>query len=65
MRRVQTLEDVQIVLNELLNWKAQQDTRLFDMHGRRIANLGEAQLGSDAVTLEQVNKLIREALARA
>ena len=65
MRRVQTLEDVQIVLNELLNWKAQQDTRLFDMHGRRIANLGVGVEDSDAATVKQVKELIREALARA
>jgi len=58
MRRIEDLKDAQIILNELLNWKAQMESRIFDLRGRRIANLGSAVENSDAVTLEQVKEMI-------
>lgn len=54
MRRVKDLADVQIVLNEILDWKERLETKANDMHGLQIKNLGRGKDASDAVTVEQL-----------
>lgn len=56
MRRVQTIADVQIVLNDILNRLGPLDSSLLDRHGYRITNIGAAEKDSDAVTLAQLNE---------
>lgn len=58
MRNVKNLKDVQIVLNEILNWKQNMETNELDMKKRRIRNLAPALEDSDAINLAQVKELI-------
>jgi hypothetical protein len=56
MRKVNDLSDVQIVLNDLLNFKAR-------IEGGHLPSIGNATLDNQAVTLAQVKKLIQNAVA--
>lgn len=38
MRAIKTLSDIQIVLNQLLNWQTNKDSKDWDFHGLRIKN---------------------------
>ena len=58
VRRVQTIADVQIVLNDILNRLAPIENSILDRRGYRITNLGEAKGDSDAPTLGQVKALL-------
>ncbi len=60
MRVVKDIHDVQIVLNELLDWKNLLETKSNDMHGLQIKNVGAATADSDAVILTQVKSEIEK-----
>lgn len=59
MRNVKDMKDVQIVLNELLDWKQLLETKANDMHGLQIKNLGEPTAATDAINYEKTQELIR------
>lgn len=65
MRQVNSLADVNIVLRELLDWKAQMQTKSQDQSGLQIKNLGKATDPGDAVTLAQVQEMIDKAVRKA
>lgn len=55
MRRVETIDDIQIVLRELLDFKSKIETSGLDLHGLRVRNASDGSVGSDYVTLNQLN----------
>lgn len=59
MRNVKDLKDVQLVLNEILDWKQNLETKINDMHGLQIRNLGNATQESDAVNYKDVKELLK------
>lgn len=54
MRKVSSLADVQIVLNDLLNWQSLWDSKARDQKGLQIKNAGNATEEQDLVTLGQL-----------
>jgi hypothetical protein len=64
MRAVKDLKDVQIVLNEILDWKQSLETKANNMHGLQIKNVGAATAADDAITfgatVEKLNDLKRQ-----
>jgi hypothetical protein len=54
MRIVRDLKDVQIVLNELLDWKQLLESKANDMHGLQIKNVGDGTDDDDVVTVGQL-----------
>ena len=54
MRRIANLNDVQIVLKEILDWKDTQLSKAKDQRGHQIKNAGDATEPSDLVTLRQL-----------
>lgn len=49
MRSIKTLADVQIVLNQLLNWQSNKDSKDWDFHGLRIKNASASVDANDYV----------------
>ncbi len=60
MRSVKDIKDVQIVLNEILDWKQRLETKPNDMRGLPIKNLGRPSADSDAATLEDVTAAVEK-----
>ncbi len=60
MRAITSLQDVQIVLKDILDWQDKRDTKALDQHGLQIKNAGDATDGGDLVTLKQ----LRDGLAK-
>jgi len=54
VRRISNLDDVQIVLKEILDWKDTQLSKAKDQRGHQIKNAGDATEPSDLVTLRQL-----------
>ncbi len=54
MRTIKTLEDAQIILKELLDWKDTQISKAKDQRGHQIKNAGDATDPTDLVTLRQL-----------
>lgn len=54
VRVVKTMADVQKALNELFDWKSQQQSSNIDLHGRRIINAGRSQAPTDYVTKQEL-----------
>lgn len=65
MRQVNSFQDVNIVLRELLDWKARMENKSSDQGGLQIKNLGVATDPADAPTLQQVKDLIQEAIRKS
>lgn len=49
MRAIKSLADVQIILNQLLNWQSNKDAKDWDFHGLRIKNASPSKDPSDYV----------------
>lgn len=68
MRAVKDLRDVQLVLNELLDFKTSFESRNIDLNGRRIINAGESRATSDYVIraelIERINQLSEALIKR-
>lgn len=58
MRRISSLEDAQIVLKELLDWKDTQISKAKDQRGLQIRNAGDATAPTDLVTLRQLQDAV-------
>ena len=58
MRRVNNLQDVQVVLNQLLDQQAAAASAAQNAHGYQIKNGGDATDPQDFVTLSQLRKAI-------
>ena len=58
MRTVKDIKDIQIVLNELLDWKQLLETKANDMHGLQIKNVGSPTAADDVITYEKTQELI-------
>lgn len=58
MRIVKTIGDVQIVLNQLLDWKSKLESKSWDMHGLRITNAGVSIDPQDYVTKSELKSYI-------
>jgi hypothetical protein len=54
MRAIKSLDDVQIVLRELLDWKSLKTTKDWDFRGLRITNASPARDPNDYVILSQL-----------
>jgi hypothetical protein len=54
MRKVSSISDIQIVLNDLLNWKDLLTSKAKDQRGLQIKNAGDATDPTDLVTLRQL-----------
>src|SRR6266478_6122153 len=54
MRAVKSLDDAQIVINELLNWKSKIETKDWDFHQLKITNAGPAVNNNDYVIKSQL-----------
>lgn len=59
MRRVNNLQDVQVVLNGLLNRQTQQDTSAGNGKGRQIKNVGAGTEPDDVVTVAQLHSAMQ------
>lgn len=55
MRAVKTLADVQIVLNQLLNWQSNKDSKDWDFHGLRIKNASPSKDQNDYVVRSELH----------
>lgn len=60
MRRVNSLSDVQIVLNELLDWKNNQISKAKDQRGLQIKNGGDATDPTDLPTFRQLTEGLKK-----
>lgn len=58
MRTVKTIADVQIVLNELLDFKAKLLTKSWDLRGLRITNAGVSVDPQDYVTKGELQQFV-------
>jgi len=56
MRKISSLADVQIVLNDLLNWKDRESSKARDQRGLQVKNAGDAKDPQDLVTLRQLEE---------
>lgn len=54
MRAIKSLADVQIVLNQLLNWQSNRDSKDWDFHGLRIKNASASVDPSDYVVRSEL-----------
>ena len=59
MRRVNNLQDVQVVLNGLLNRQTQQDTSAGNGKGRQIKDVGAGTEPDDVVTVAQLHSAMQ------
>lgn len=55
MRAIKTLADVQIVLNQLLSWQSNKDSKDWDFHGLRIKNASASVDASDYVIRSELH----------
>jgi hypothetical protein len=56
MRQINNLQDAQIVLKELTDWKDNQISKAKDQRGLQIKNAGDATDPTDLVTLRQLKQ---------
>lgn len=56
MRAIKSLADVQIVLNQLLNWQSNKDSKDWDFHGLRIKNASASVDPSDYVIRSELQQ---------
>jgi hypothetical protein len=55
MRAIKSLADVQIVLNQLLNWQTNKDSKDWDFHGLRIKNASASVDANDYVIRSELH----------
>ena len=55
MRAIKTLADVQIVLNQLLNWQTNKDSKDWDFNGLRIKNASASKDPNDYVIRSELH----------
>lgn len=55
MRSIKSLADVQIVLNQLLNWQTNKDSKDWDFNGLRIKNASASKDPSDYVIRSELH----------
>lgn len=55
MRAIKTLADVQIILNQLLNWQSNKDSKDWDFHGLRIKNASASKDSNDYVIRSELH----------
>lgn len=55
MRAIKTLADVQIILNQLLNWQSNKDSKDWDFHGLRIKNASPSKDPNDYVVRSELH----------
>jgi hypothetical protein len=59
VRKINNFGDVQIVLNELLNWRDRLESKAKDQRGLQIKNAGDATDPQDLVTLRQLGQSLQ------
>jgi hypothetical protein len=55
MRALKSLADVQVILNQLLNWQSNKDSKDWDFHGLRIKNASPSKDPSDYVVRSELH----------
>lgn len=55
MRAIKSLADVQIILNQLLNWQSNKDSKDWDFHGLRIKNASASVDPNDYVIRSELH----------
>ncbi len=55
MRAIKSLADVQIILNQLLNWQSNKDSKDWDFHGLRIKNASPSKDPNDYVIRSELH----------
>lgn len=58
MRAIKSLDDVQIVLRDLLDFKRRVETQNFNMHGNKVVNAAAGTDPNDYVVLSQLPKQV-------
>ncbi len=59
MRRINSIEDAQKAINELLDWKELHSSKDWDMRGLRISNASDGTKPQDYATVAQLPKIIQ------